>query len=90
MNSVEFKNKCEKDSIAKLELDGIFRNIKNMHRAKSFKELTYYYNTADYYRHGLWCYFCGMSDSSGMIYCSHLIGVLSKIYTSCVDRLHKI
>lgn len=89
MNSMEFKKKCESDTMAKLELESIFRSIRNMHDAKTFDELTSYYNYADYYRHGLWCYFCGMSDSSGMVYCSHLISVLSKIYNHCVDKLCK-
>lgn len=89
MNSAEFKNKCNADSFAKYELKSIFTNIRNMNQAKAFDELSFYYNTTDYYRHGLWAYFCGMSDTESMTYCAHLISVLSKIYEHNVDRLYK-
>lgn len=89
MNSVEFRKKCESDSFAKLELESIFKNIKNMHDAQTFDELKTFYDDTDYYRHGLWAYFCGTSDSACMTYCIHLIGVLSKIYMRNVNRISK-
>lgn len=88
MNSAEFKKKCHDDGFAKIELDSIFRCIKHMRDAETFDDLKYFYDMSDYYRHGLWCYFCGMTDAEGMVYCSHLIGVLSKIYMRYVKRLN--
>ena len=89
MNSMEFKRKCEADSFAKIGLKDIFQCIHEMHKAKNFDEITRWYNLSDYYRYGLWCYFCGKSDTEGMFYCTHLLGVLSKIYGNNVDRLYK-
>ena len=89
MNSMEFVRICESDSFAKFELKDIFRCINEMHRAKTFDDVTFYYDLADYHRYGLWTYFCGKADTPCMAYCSHLIGVLSKIYMRQVDRLYK-
>lgn len=89
MNSVEFVKICESDSFAKFELKDLFKCIREMHKAKDFDTVTYWYESSDYYRYGLWNYFCGKSDAQCMIYCTHLIGVLSKIYGRNVDRLYK-
>lgn len=89
MNSADFKKKCDSDSIAKFELKDLFKCVREMHKAKDFDTVTFWYNTSDYYRYGLWCYFCGKSDTQCMIYCTHLIDVLSKIYMRNVDRIQK-
>ena len=89
MNSMEFVRICESDSFAKFELKELFKCVHEMHKAKDFETIAYWYDSSDYYRYGLWCYFCGKSDAEGMVYCTHLLGVLSKIYTRAVDRVCK-
>ena len=89
MNSVKFVKESKKDVISRVQVNNLLRCLHEMHKASDFESLTYWYNNADYYRNGLWCYWGAVPNYKCMRYSSHLCIVLSKIYTNEIDNLYK-
>lgn len=89
MNSMEFVKESKKDVVSRVQVNNLLRCLHEMHKATDFDSITYWYNNADYYRNGLWCYWGAVPNYKCMAYSSHLCRVLGKLYTRAVDRLYK-